>query len=402
VVAFTALSLWLATTSTLAAPAEVSALLHRIGDADLVLLNDPRTARPVRVLMATRVSAPPEQVRQVILSPSSYRKAMPAFRRVDVVSRRQRAPGVTDVEVAWELDVPLWNLEGKLWLRPRTGGVDVELGEGDLAPGLFHLTTIGQESRAPEQSILVIEGFANVRDASMATRELAKRSPLAAPAMTLAAAYVMLKSLAHLAETGSAARPNVAMVASEPSSLDGTPTGRAALARSRGKGLVAAVRSRANGRLSRVEVVVPLSPRAGQAAGKKLPPQLFAALPGWKKVTVVHKAPEVCTDPLSPCWAVRNNLPLFSLDGTWKIRQRPWRAHMVAGDRNGALMGIDVVSSPKPAGNVALVLSEHPRLERAGYVARKLVAAEPYLEHGLALALTMVDAVSLGRALDGR
>jgi hypothetical protein len=35
-----------------------------------------------------------------------------------------------------------------------------------------------------------------------------------------------------------------------------------------------------------------------------------------------------------------------------------------------------------------------------GYVPRKLIAAEPYLEHGLALALTLVEAVSLGPALE--
>jgi hypothetical protein len=41
-------------------------------------------------------------------------------------------------------------------------------------------------------------------------------------------------------------------------------------------------------------------------------------------------------------------------------------------------------------------------LDRAGYAARKLIAAEPYLEHGLALALTIVDAVSLVPSLARR
>jgi hypothetical protein len=44
-------------------------------------------------------------------------------------------------------------------------------------------------------------------------------------------------------------------------------------------------------------------------------------------------------------------------------------------------------------------LSQHPRLDQSGFVARRLIAAEPFLEHGLALALTLMDAVALAPAL---
>jgi hypothetical protein len=139
---------WLAA-SGLATPAEVRGLLDRVGDADLLLANDPRTANPVRVLMATRVAARPEVVQQVLGSPASYGKAMPSFRRVEVTSRREHGPGRTDLEVAWELEIPLWNLHGKLWLRPRADGVDLELAEGDFAPGLFHLTSLAEQGAKP-------------------------------------------------------------------------------------------------------------------------------------------------------------------------------------------------------------------------------------------------------------
>jgi hypothetical protein len=238
-----------------------------------------------------------------------------------------------------------------------------------------------------------------VAEANVAARQLVRRSPLAEPAMTVAAAYVMLKSLARLAEDVSAGRPSAALAPPESSSFAGERTGTAALAFPRARGLLAAVRSRPDGRLAGVEVAVPASARAGQRAKGGLRPELFSALPGWKKIELVSETPDTCQDPGASCWAVQTNLPLFSLDGTWKIRPRPWRARMVAGDREGALMGIDVVSAKKPAG-LAVVLSEQPRLDRAGFVARKLVAAEPYLEHGLALALTLADAASLVPALE--
>ncbi len=100
------------------------------------------------------------------------------------------------------------------------------------------------------------------------------------------------------------------------------------------------------------------------------------------------------------CWSVESNLPFFALGGTWKIAAQPWRARMVAGDTRGAVLGLDFLPRSSKGGTT-LVLSQHPRIDQAGYLPRKLVAAEPFLEQGLALALTIVEAVSLAPALDG-
>ncbi len=394
-----ALLFGLAAASGLASPSDVQALLGRIGDGDLVLLGNPQGPRPVRVLLATRVGASPQRVAEVVSSPSSYRKAMPAFRRIDVVARRARRDRVTELHVAWELDVPLWNLTGKLWVQPRPDGADLVLEEGDLAPGLFHLPARPDEPDQPDRAVLIVEGFANLAQAGVAARQLSKRSPLAEPAMTVATTYVMIKALARLAEGVSPGRPTAAMVPPEFAKLDAARTGAAALAFPLGPGLVAAVRSRPDGRLAGVEVATLGSARAVQRVAGTVPPERFRGLPGWKKIEVVTLQPDTCNDPEAVCWAVETNLPFFSLDGTWKIRTRPWRARMVAGDREGALIGLDAVTD-KESGGRAIVLSEQPRADRAGFLPRKLVAAEPYLEHGLALALALVDAVSLVPALD--
>jgi hypothetical protein len=409
VVASVTCLLWLAGAANLASAEEVSATLHRLGDADLVLISDPAGARPVRVLLATRVASPVDKVRQVIADPSAYGKAMPSFRRVEVVSKHERGPGVTDVEVAWELEVPLRNLSGKLWLRSQEGGVDLQLVEGDFAPGLFHLSARKAKSGSKAESVLTrsvltrsvltIEGFANVRDANWATRQIVQRSSTAEPAITVAAAYVMLKSLARLAEGALSARPNAAMTAPEPASLNGALAGQTAHVVAPGKRVLAAVRSGADGRLLNVAVAVHVAAPADLVTRRTLQPRPFVHMPGWKKITPVSGNPEVCKDTAALCWKVDTNLPVFSLDGIWKIRPRPWRAHMVDGDNKGAVMGIDVLPG-KASGRSTLVLSQHPRLDTAGYVARKLIAAEPFLEHGLALALTLVEAVALAPALE--
>ena len=391
--------LWLVSAANLATPDDLAAALRGLGDADLVLMGDPAGASPVRVLLASRVSAPVEKVRQVIADPTVYRKAMPEFRRVEVVSRREREPGVVDLEVAWELEVPLRNLAGKLRLRSRPSGVDLALSEGDFAPGIFHLSARGEQGAAKDRTILIVEGFANVRDVNWATRQIAKRSSIAEPAITVAAAYVLLKSLARLAEGALPARPVAAMTAPELSSLNGTAVAKAAGGFVRGREVVAAVRSRPDGRLARVEVAISVLAPEDQVIRRTKRPESFRALPGWKKITPVSGNSDQCSDIEVPCWQIKTNLPVFSLDGTWKIWPRPWRARMVAGDTRDAVMGIDVLPA-KTAGRTTVVLSQHPRLDLSGFVARKLIAAEPFLEQGLALALTVVDAVALGSALE--
>ncbi len=397
-VASAALVLSLAAVSGLATPESVSEALNRLGDADVVVVNDPLGTRPVRVLVATRVSVSAEKVRRLLAEPASYASAIPSFRRVDVVSRHERGPGVVDLEIAWELEVPLWNLEGKLWLRPRPDGADLELGQGDFAPGLFHITARAEK---PGRTILAIEGFANVRDANWATRRLARQSALAEPAISVAATYVLLKALALQVEQGTYARPSAALTTPDFSSFDGVPVGRTADILADSGAALAAVRSRSDGRLLRVEAAVHTAASAATASDRSHRPEVFRALPGWRKVTPVGgRASRVdeCKDGSAQCWEVDTDLPFFSLDGIWKIWPRPWRARAVDGDGKGALMALDLVPGRTPE-RAVVVLSQHPRIDKAGYVARKLIAAEPLLEHGLALALTLVDAIALGSAL---
>jgi len=391
------LGLWLAL--GLAGPDDVSAALDGLGGGDLVMMNDPAGARPVRVLLATKVSAPVDRLRQVVSDVTSYRRAMSCFRRTEILAKRPRAGKVTDLQVAWELEIPGSNLAGKLWLRPQAEGVDLELAEGDFSPGIFHIRA--RPDRAGDRgSILSIDGYANLGDAHWALRRLVHRSPLVEPVMTVAATYVMLRALADLAESGSPRRPTAAMSAGDVSTLHGLVTGRVVGALPAQPKVFAAVRRRPDGRLASVEVAVPVASAPEDASGKSLHPEAFRGLPGWKKVTPVCGYPDECKDRGATCWAVEGNLPMFAIGGTWKLWPQPWRARMVAGDSKGAVLGLDFVPGQSKAGTT-LVVSQHPRIDQAGFLARKLIAAEPLLEHGLSLALTIVEAVSLAPALEG-
>jgi hypothetical protein len=61
-------------------------------------------------------------------------------------------------------------------------------------------------------------------------------------------------------------------------------------------------------------------------------------------------------------------------------------------------MGWDVARGRDGSSSIA-VFSCHPRLDATGSMPRRLIAAEPLLEHGLAVGLAYVDAVALAPAL---
>jgi hypothetical protein len=394
-----ALVLGLLTAFGLADTGSVPVMLDRLGPADLLVVRDPMGSRPVRVLLATRIAVAPDRARKVLIDPASYRKAMPSFRRVEVKTEHQREPGVTDLDIAWELDVPVSNLKGRLWLMPQDHGVDIELSDGDFAPGFFKITVTKDPAAHAGQSLLTVEGHADLRHTSWVLRQLAQHSTLAEPAMMVAASYVLLKALAIYIERGRYERPSAAMAPPDISRLHDGRVWKAAAVVSQPKTALAAVRSLGDGRLASVEVALPVAATVGAATSRRGRPELFRALPGWKKVSLESTRPDECKDVSALCWAVETNMPLFKLDGTWKIWLRPWRARMVAGETKDAVMAVDILPG-RSDDTSTLVLSQQPRIGRAGYVARKLIAAEPLLEHGLSLALTLLDAVALVPALE--
>ena len=158
--------------------------------------------------------------------------------------------------------------------------------------------------------------------------------------------------------------------------------------------LLAAVRSRGNGRLSVVQILALSRIKPGVAASLVAQPQTWQALPGWHKVIPAKPAGD-CSN--ATCWKVDAGFPFLDLDATWKIATQPWRALALAGACQGAEMGLDLLPS---GAATAVVLSLYPRVEKAGYVPRKSIDSEPLLEHGLSLGLAVVDTISLVRALD--
>lgn len=347
------------------------------------------------VWLATTVPDAPKDVPTRLANTASYTSAVPSFKRADTLRALTRK-GVVEREVDWELEIPLWNLQGKLWLKSFVGAVQLRLTEGAFAPGEF-LWRWSQPTAAP--MTVTLHGIANTRDANWGTRLVAKRSHLAVPAMTVAAAYTMLQGMtAVIAKNGPSLRwPSATM---QPAAMVSFAK-QLIEARSRlaFDGPVGVVIRRPDGRLDHVEIAASVARPPASLLAKLADPQSWRALPGWKQITA-KPAPNGGTTLGTDAqrWAVDATFPFFDFDATWDI-QTSSALHATAsdGDAKGAAWSWHAV--PAGAAGSAAVFALYPRVERLGYMPRKFIDKEPLLESGLALSLAYVDAVSLLNAI---
>jgi hypothetical protein len=402
------------------------ALLDQAPGAGVVVFAQPRPPAATPLTLAIEVKAPLARLRAMLADPDAYRRAVPWFVRADVREQRPATPPYTGPlrRLAWELEVPLWNLEGELWLRPTAEGAELELVSGDMAPGRYALRALAREGRA----LLVIEGRANVRNANFMTRRLAARHALAEPAMTATATWVLLRALALEAERPGprplpARTPRATIAAPDPDRMDGAPLA-AALARLRGANerrgpaggpAAAIVRWRPDGRLDHVIVAAALPAEAAAVRGHLAQPEAWRVLPGWKKIGATALPPAAgAPTERRVRWTVDSTMPFVDFDSIWEVRPGPpLRARAVDDDWTGATLRWDVVSASGDAGGAGAggragggagsvaALSFHGHVERTGYVPRRLIEAEPLIEHGLSLGLAYVNALSLLQSVPG-
>jgi hypothetical protein len=160
-----------------------------------------------------------------------------------------------------------------------------------------------------------------------------------------------------------------------------------------------------SGRLSMVSIAVATRLPAATAGAALGAPESWRAFPGWKHVERVAAAPGTSEGRASVSAVdvdVRDNFPFVDFDARWRLWPGPpARAQAISGDGRGAIFGWDVLGTTPPRMPAsAAVLSMYPRIEALGYVPRKFIAAEPLLEHGLALALAYADALAARDAVD--
>ncbi|HEY4187006.1 MAG TPA: hypothetical protein VGP07_18160 [Polyangia bacterium] len=383
-----------------AAPGAFAAVVG--DDVDVVLFPGARRPAPrPSVTVATRVHASPAAVGAVLLDPARYRAALPSLVHADVVATRPAADPTTGPErlLAWELEIPLFNLKGRAWLSRQRDVVELTLVEGAFAPGhvRFRVAT------APDgkATILVSEVQVEARSANWIIRRVARHDPWAETALTAAAAWVVTRAVALEAESPPhkdvLPRPTAPIAAPLATALDGASLAGGAFASLRKAGVVAAVHRAPTGRLAWVSAAVAVSGAPEAVAQRVGTPESWQVFPGWKSI---KRLPGQTANELRI--AVEDNVAFVDLDATWRVTygEPSVRATVVDGATRGAVLGWQTFPGVGAASSLT-VLSMHPRIDATGYAARKMLATEPLLEHALALALTYADAAAVADLLGG-
>jgi hypothetical protein len=366
--------------------AALVAALPTDGLTDVVLIDHPATSGAPRVRMATAVSAPPATVRAVLLDPAHYQAVIPSLVGADLSAGPE---GSTAID--WEIEIPLFNLDGRIVLRPRPDGAELQLAEGDLSPGRIVFTVAPR----PGGSTLMLDAQLDVRNSTFLLRRIIARSPVGEPAGLATAAYIAMRAVALRAQTSGAPkawRPGTPMAPPPTWLPDPAPLTDPRLAPLRARGALALVARVPTQRLGGVTVAVPIAQPAAVVTAHLRNPLSWRAFPGWH--SVIPRPGAHGSDA-----TVADNLPLADFDATWTAEAAPPLRWVVTdGDTRGARLGWTV--TPQPDGSAVTTLTLYPRLETTGRVARRAITAEPLMEHGLALGLALADAAAVKAMLD--
>ena len=385
--------------STADNPTTLVPVLAALG-GDLVTFS----AATQEVRVTTLVAATPADVQAVLDAPAAYRQAIPALIRTDVVGRRAHAGATDDRLVEWEMEIPLFNLSGKMWVVSDGQRVVLDLVEGNFAPGQLVFTWA---AAGPGRTVVSLRARVNNQAGGWLIKRLVARSRFAGAAVNATSAYVAARATAALAEhprDAEARRPRAPPSPPALSAIDGRALGECLLGpQGTGAGAVGLIKRAPSGRLALASVAVPTRLAPADALARLGAPESWRAFPGWKRV---ERLPATAPAPATAGAVeveVHDNIPFVDFDARWRAWPGPNpRAQAIDGDGRGAIFGWDVAqrggATPSPA--AAVVLSMDPRLETLGYVPRKFIAAEPLLEQGLSLALAYVDAMSAAEAIE--
>lgn len=370
----------------------LAAALPADGTADVVLIDWPGTPRTPHVRAVTAVGAAPAAIKSVLLDAANYRKIVPALIRADV---GRTAAGLSSV--GWEAEVPLFNLSGTLVIHERPDGAELELVDGDFSPGKLIFTAT---PRAAGGSTLLVDAQLDIQNSGWLIRRLVKLSPAGEPAALVAASYVTLRAVALRAENAGingARRPGATPAPPPVWSPSARALADEKLAALRAHGAVALVARTWSQRLAGVAVATTVGLPAPSAMGRLRDPESWHAFPGWSTV-------EPRVGPNGMGAKVEDSLPFVDLEATWVAEPgNPLRWTATDGVITGARLGWEIypIDPRANAGAPTLMaLMMYPRLETTGRLARKAIASEPLLEHGLAIAVAFADLTAMKTALE--
>ena len=315
----------------------------------------------------------------MLLDAANYRKIVPGADP----RRRLAHPGGTCRRSAGRSRCRCSTSTGTLVIHERPDGAEIDLVDGDFSPGKLIFTATPRATGGG--STLLVDAQLDIRNAGWLIRRLVKLSPAGEPAALVAASYVTLRAVALRAEnagSGGARRP--AATPAPPPVWSPSPRALAdeKLAALRAHGAVALVARTWSQRLGRC--------RGRDHAGRADAERARAAARSGELARVPGLADDQAARRSERRRRRGRGQPAVrrsrgDVDAPSPVSSPRWTA--TDGVITGARLGWEIypIDPRANAGAPTLMaLMMYPRLETTGRLARKAIASEPLLEHGLA------------------
>jgi ribosome-associated toxin RatA of RatAB toxin-antitoxin module len=172
-----------------AALAPVEKLLP-FGTVALIESNDDGSLR--QVVLFADVAAPQDRVHQVITTPERYPEFLP-----NLVEQKVKHLSDRKLELEYEIDVPLANLEGTTVMEiEEGGGVEVVATGGDITRGRWRWELAPRNGH----TVPVHYAYSDVRETSFVVRKLIEQQPMFEHGIVVAASTVAILGIKARAE----------------------------------------------------------------------------------------------------------------------------------------------------------------------------------------------------------
>jgi len=295
------------------------ARLREAGRDNLVLFPEVGGAEAIETGLTTPAKA--AALLRVLMDPPSYCRAVPSLVTCREISAVEESDGRWRRLVAWELEIPLSNLAGKLEAVPDADwmGVSLRFVSGDLAPGLLRFRW---RAHSGGPTLVWASLTADLRGASWLLARLARRDPWTEPAMRATIVWIAAQALASWAAappgSSTAPRPTGPMPPWSRDVREDAPTSDPTLASvALGGGSWLSVARTPSGRLKVVQVARRWPGEATDPAPPLASEKAFGAWVGWNHLQVdAHARDQAIVD-------VRDAVPFVDLSARWTISYGP-------------------------------------------------------------------------------
>jgi hypothetical protein len=363
-------------------PDRLKALAPLLANTDLALIESKPNGRMRQVTILTLVAAPPELVREVVATPEKYPEFVRNLKRAHVIRYPE---GLFDVDFA--VDYRITSFESINRFRTNPDGSIDEWGMGTVDDNTFRWEFVP----APGGTVVAYYGYTDIAHTNTYIRSITDRIPSMEHGLAVSAQLVFPRSVKRRAE--GLAKPG----SFTPVDKNAKAPGFDFLLK---RGRVALIRSAPNGRLSDISIV-----DRAQVGPEKIRAALRATSAYSTFIEGVRESRELSRTDTDIVYETVAEAPIFS----WVTR---FRLHDdghyvievlgVEGDLKDAHYRFDLTPVDGGAATTLVFRSRQNLGAASPLLFGTLFRIEPLFEHGLAVAMGLVQVVAFRGRAEGK